>query len=309
MGIVSVIVPVYNRDDTIERCLSMIRESKLDHELELIVVDNGSTDRSIEIAKRYADHVLFNRSRNIALARNKGAGKAQGELLVFIDSDIYVEEDTIGNLVRTLEENSMAMVGGAIYYYGGENHGKQQKPEPELRRITFNNRIYVEAIYGCIQATTRTVFNKVGGYDPFFSLHGEDFDLCIRYWGNGFPLIYEPTAVAWHEQNRKIACTQEHPGRQFNLLKAIYLLPYKYEIKTRSSNSLNYIRTAFAEISQEKLAKEVHDFLTWLITFQRFEEKVARKRYKCYLPYGYTEELFNDTERVIEIIQRGEQVV
>src|SRR5690554_2936235 len=273
MRIVSVIVPVYNRDDTIERCLSMIRKSIVSHELELIVVDNGSTDQSVEIAQRYTDHIVINKSRNIALARNKGVKKAHGEILVFIDSDVYVEEDTIDKLVQTVQENSTAMVGGAIYYYGGENHGKQQKPEPELRQITFNDRIYVEAIYGCMQATTRTIFTKVGGYDRFFSLHGEDFDLCIRYWGNGFPLVYEPKAAAWHEQKRKIACTQEYAGRQFNLLKAIYLLPYKYEIKSRSANSLDYIKTAFTGIRQEKLAKEINDFLTWLITFQRFEER------------------------------------
>ncbi len=92
---ISVIVPTYNNEDTIEPCLKGIRLSR-HAPYELIVVDDGSTDRTTFLAKRFTDLILPH-SQNIGRshARLTGARKAQGDILLFVDSDIVVKPDTL----------------------------------------------------------------------------------------------------------------------------------------------------------------------------------------------------------------------
>jgi glycosyltransferase involved in cell wall biosynthesis len=92
---ISVIVPTYNNEDTIEPCLKAIRLSR-HAPFELIVVDDGSTDRTTFLAKRFADRILPH-PHNIGRshARLSGARQSQGEILLFIDSDIVVKPDTL----------------------------------------------------------------------------------------------------------------------------------------------------------------------------------------------------------------------
>lgn len=301
---VSVVIPTFNRDDTVERCLKAIRTSRVMRQVEIVVVDTGSTDRTVEVARRFADLLVSSPRRNTALARNKGASVASNEILMFIDSDVFVEPDAIEYLAQAVERYPHAMVGARILWYGGEIHGQQQKPEAKLRHVKHEGTIFIESIYGCIQVTHRDTFNRVGQYDRYFARYAQDFDLCVRYWGNGFPLIYEPRAEAYHAHERKVANTTEYDGRQFNMLKAIYLLPYKYELATRSSLSLDDLQSVFAGVNQAKLAKEVDDFLAWLISFQRSEERQQRK-HKVALPYGFTQDLFSNPETVLDLVQRG----
>ncbi len=91
----SVIVPTYNSEKTIEFCLQVVKKSeKVD--FELIVVDDGSLDATISIAKKYADK-LIEHPKNLGRgqARNAGVASAQGEILVFIDSDVVVKDDSL----------------------------------------------------------------------------------------------------------------------------------------------------------------------------------------------------------------------
>jgi glycosyltransferase involved in cell wall biosynthesis len=102
MPLVSVIVPVYNREKTIERCLKAIRVSEYKN-YELIVIDDGSQDTTYSIANNYSDRVIKH-PKNIGLfsAYNSGIKASQGDIIVKIDSDIVIKEDTLGKIVRYL---------------------------------------------------------------------------------------------------------------------------------------------------------------------------------------------------------------
>ncbi len=87
--LVSVIVPALNEEKYLERCLRSIRDQTFE-DFELIVCDNGSTDRTVEVARKYADRVIVERKKGRAHARNRGVKIARGEILMFLDADVMV---------------------------------------------------------------------------------------------------------------------------------------------------------------------------------------------------------------------------
>ncbi len=95
---VSVIIPAYNEEKFIEKCLISIKNQSF-KDIEIIVVDDGSTDKTVEIAEKIADRVILQDHLGCGKARNIGAKSAAGEILVFIDADMYLDEECIGMLI------------------------------------------------------------------------------------------------------------------------------------------------------------------------------------------------------------------
>ena len=103
---VSVIVPVYNAEDYIEKCLdSLINQSLKD--IEIIVVDDGSTDDTYKVVSKYKEKIKLIKQKNggVASARNKGLSVAEGEYIAFVDSDDWVELDMFSKLYNKAFEN------------------------------------------------------------------------------------------------------------------------------------------------------------------------------------------------------------
>ena len=109
----SIIVPVYNVADYLQKCLdSLLAQDLPQNEYEIIVVNDGSTDNSGVIAKQYADKfpniTLFNQAnQGLSGARNTGIKHAKGEYIQFVDSDDYLEENVLGALVKQVEKDDL----------------------------------------------------------------------------------------------------------------------------------------------------------------------------------------------------------
>lgn len=114
---ISVIVPVYNREKLLKRCLDSIINQTL-KEIEIIVVNDGSTDNSEEIIKSYKDSRIVHISKNnegISVARNTGINMAQGEYISFIDSDDWIDLDFLEKLYNSAQKyNADLAVAGII---------------------------------------------------------------------------------------------------------------------------------------------------------------------------------------------------
>lgn len=118
---VSIIIPVYNAQDTLELCLSAACRSEL-NDFEVLVIDDASTDASAEIAGKYPCRLIsLKENRGSAAARNMGVRHAIGGIIVFIDSDVIVYPEAVASLVRHLED---ARISGAIGVYSPENRYK-----------------------------------------------------------------------------------------------------------------------------------------------------------------------------------------
>lgn len=109
----SIIVPVYNVADYLPKCLdSLLAQDLLQNDYEIIVVNDGSTDNSGDIAQQYADKyaniTLINQSnQGLSGARNTGIKHANGEYIQFVDSDDYLEENVLGGLMTQVEKDNL----------------------------------------------------------------------------------------------------------------------------------------------------------------------------------------------------------
>jgi glycosyltransferase involved in cell wall biosynthesis len=174
---VSVIVPTRNSARTLEACLTSVRSQSY-RPVELIVIDNGSSDGSLEIARQNAD-VLEQRGPERSAQRNRGAQVAHGDYLLFIDSDMTLSDDVVGDCVKAIAQSGApAVVIPEVSF--GEGFLARCRA---LERSCYAGDNDIEAA----RFFTRRAFEASGGFDE--SLTGpEDWDLSQRVArGNRLP--------------------------------------------------------------------------------------------------------------------------
>lgn len=123
---ISIIIPIYNSEKCIEKCIESILNQKY-NEFELLLINDGSTDDSLKVIKKYEKNkkvrIFNNENHGVSYSRNYGIKKATGDYIMFIDNDDYIDEDYLSTHVQLIEENNADIV---ISGY---------------RRITENNKI------------------------------------------------------------------------------------------------------------------------------------------------------------------------
>ncbi len=197
---VSVVVAAYNAERTLPNCLDSLQRLNYP-DYEVILVDDGSTDSTAQIASRYPQIRYLRHPGNLGLsaARNTGIAAAAGELLAFTDADCRADEDWLHYLVADLVNSDFAGVGGpnllppedsptaaaVMAAPGGPAH------------VMLTDR-QAEHIPGCNMAFFKWVLAEVGGFDPIFQQAGDDVDLCWRIQQAGYKIGFSPGAFVWH---------------------------------------------------------------------------------------------------------------
>lgn len=175
MPLVSVIIPTYNSSSTIDICLKSIREQTYSN-IEIVVVDNCSTDCTKEIAKKHGSTV-FQIKASRSVARNYGAKKARGAFLLFLDADQELTSKVIEECVQsTIDGHISAIMIPEIRV--GEGFWARCRA---LERRTYVGDPLVENA----RFYKRDVFEKLGGYDVMLEA-GEDKDLHARMEDAGY---------------------------------------------------------------------------------------------------------------------------
>ena len=202
---VTVIVPVLNGKDTIELCIqSLLQLRPPAGGVELIAVDNGSTDGTIEILRRYESQlkVLEQSKRGVSAARNLGVQHARGDHIAFIDSDCIAEPDWLRNIILPLADLRVGIAGGAILAQQPcnwiQNFG--ERIHDHQRAIEREEPPYV---IGMNCASRRAVLLEVGLFDERL-WRGQDVDLARRIHAAGYRLVYCPTALVRHRNESTI---------------------------------------------------------------------------------------------------------
>jgi GT2 family glycosyltransferase len=225
---VSVIVCSYNGGKTLQKCLESL--GKLDYpHYEVILVDDGSTDDTREIAARFPDVRYFHQTNHgLSHARNHGAAVAKGEIFAYTDSDCMADADWLYYLLSTLLSGNYAGVGGPNVSPPAQNWVQAcVAAAPGGPSHVLLTDTVAEHIPGCNMAWYRWAFENVGGFDPEYHKAGDDVDFCWRVLQAGHEIAFSPTAVVWHHRRftlRAFRKQQEGYGEAESMLRFKHLI-------------------------------------------------------------------------------------
>lgn len=181
--LVSVIIPVKNGGKTLGACLKAVHHSYYSH-IEIIVVNDHSTDDSVETAEKHGCAVFHLKETTGANhARNMGASQAKGDILLFIDADIIVKRETILGIVETLEEDDVDAVVG-IYTAKHRNESLiSQYKNLWIRYSYLKSPPAIDWLFGSISGIKSEAFSKSRGFNgALLSRQGnDDIELGKRF--------------------------------------------------------------------------------------------------------------------------------
>lgn len=175
---ISVVVPAHNEEALLSLCLESLKSQDFHGAFEVIVVNNHSTDKTSEIAKKYPVKVIYESKKGIAFARQKGFQIAKGEVVASTDADTIVPKNWLARIFEIFKNNPEAVaLTGNIDFYGRTKRRLAIfniiSPLARLNTWIISGR---QHLWGANFAIKRDVFHKIGGFDTRLAV-GEDHDL------------------------------------------------------------------------------------------------------------------------------------
>ena len=201
---ISVVVATYNAARTLDDCLNSLLDLRYP-DYEVIVVDDGSTDDSESIIRRYPFRTITTRNQGVSAARNEGIRAAKGEIIAYIDSDARPDPDWLSYLASTYLESDVVGVGGPNLVPGEDNWvAKCVYRAPGGPTQVMLDDQSAEHIPGCNMSFRKWALEKIGGFDPIFTKAADDVDICWRLLERGYRIGFSPSAIVWHHRRPSI---------------------------------------------------------------------------------------------------------
>jgi GT2 family glycosyltransferase len=198
---ISVVVCAYNAASTIGECLE--HTCRLEYPgLEVIVVDDGSTDATADITRRFPRARLVTiEHAGLSVARNEGLRQAAGELVAYLDSDAYPTPEWPYFLATAMDGSTVGGVGGPNLPPPSDPPGAHRvaaSPGGPVHVLVGDDR--AEHVPGCNMAFWRDVLIEAGGFDPIYTAAGDDVDICWKVLDRGWEIGFHPAALVWHHR-------------------------------------------------------------------------------------------------------------
>ncbi|MFH1601766.1 MAG: glycosyltransferase family 2 protein [Candidatus Shapirobacteria bacterium] len=292
----SVIIPCFNSQKYLNKCLDSILKSTYKN-YELIIVDDCSTDNTPEILKKYQSFsqikiFRLKKNKGPANARNFGASKTRGQYLFFLDADTETEKSCFDQVVKKFQKDQnigalqaklmksksrrIETAGHFLSFLGfpyevrvGENENKNQQ-----EKLIFGAR-------SAGMAVRKKIFQIIGGFDKDYFIYGEETDLSWRVWLAGYKIIYFPKAKVYHFQksslNKKTKYRIFYQGAKNNTQNILKNAPLEIIIWMLPLHILGWLALSLKLIFQKrlKMAFYIYQGLFWNIISLR---KIIKKR-------------------------------
>ena len=210
---VSVVIPAHNASQNIgEAVRQSLSQAKGSLELEVIVVDDGSTDNTSEVAEAAGAQVIRQPNAGPAAARNRGWQSANGDFICFTDSDCIPSENWVANLLRGFTGWQVGAMAGSYDIANGTSWLARWVHQEIIERHS-RMPIFIRAFGSYNVAIPKYVLEAVAGFDPSYrKASGEDNDLSYRILKQGWLIAFRPQAKVAHH----------HPERIWRYLKEQY---------------------------------------------------------------------------------------
>ncbi len=203
--LISIIIPSYNSQNNIKRCVNALVNQKTEISYQIIVVDCSEHELVKEICGQYQSVIYHHVPErfNPGIGRNIGAQKANGKILVFIDSDVVIDEHALENINRNYKEGC-TIFGGALERFSGDpfsfasafehqffNH-ESQKGRKKFERKNLSSAFLI---------VSKDVFDESGGFKDIPRM--QDTELTERLIQNGHKLYFIPDVIGYQIQDSK----------------------------------------------------------------------------------------------------------
>jgi GT2 family glycosyltransferase len=271
---VSVIIVNWNGAEHLRVCLPSLASQSFES-LEIIVVDNRSSDDSAEVARGLRVRWLpLEKNLGLAPALNRGATIARGDLLLFVNNDMRFDPGFVAALMEPLErDEEIFATDGMQFNWDGTVRGHLAARLTNVSPSRDSSTELVPGLYFYQQEKTekspvfmasaacmmvrKTFFEKLGGFDDRLPLGYEDVEICWRAWVQGRKTLYVPSAICWHRvgssiRSLKAARFSFRGVLKGRLLLATKLLPARYAFRTwlistaGLANEISRLRWMFA---------------------------------------------------------------
>lgn len=197
---ISAVVPTFNSEKTIRPCLESLIANGVD---EIIVVDGASSDRTLELVSSYSGVKVFRGVEGVGAAKDLGWRKAGGELIVFLDSDAYIQPGTVQRLGEHLAPEQVAGVACRVACANVEKYWARMRDFDF--QLHYAMLFKTSKVADCDSDPTicglfkRRALEAIGGVDESFPW-AEDLDLLRRLTDHGYRvlMVYEPTVMHFH---------------------------------------------------------------------------------------------------------------
>jgi GT2 family glycosyltransferase len=202
LPMISVLIVTWNRRNDVLETIRSIYEQAY-RNFEIIVVDNGSTDGTVEAVRRAYPEVrliALDRNTGSAVRRNAGIVNARGEIVFCLDSDATPGHNTMSNLVRRFQADpKLGVINSKIVNaytreidrIAGWVYTEKAKAAQDKEFLSYS---FSEG--GC--AIRKDVFDKVGLFNEMLVFGGEGLDYSMRVWDAGYKILYYPEAIVYH---------------------------------------------------------------------------------------------------------------
>jgi glycosyltransferase involved in cell wall biosynthesis len=202
---ISVIVPVFNGGNKIERCINALKRQRTERAFEIIMVDDGSTDGSLQKITGNNIRVFKQANEGPAAARNLGVEKSRGQIVLFTDADC----EPLGNWI---EEMAQPFLDSRVSGVKGCYLTRQKKIIPRFVQLEYEakyERMKKDRYIDFIDTYSAGFFKKdllsVGRFDSQFPTASvEDQEFSFRMWERGYRMVFNPNAKVYHTHSQSL---------------------------------------------------------------------------------------------------------
>jgi len=192
-------IPVYNQGEYLMDSI----ESALDQTVkcEVIVVDDGSTDKSLEIAQHYPVKVIHQVNKGLPSARNTIIMNATGEYILFLDADDVLLENCVEEILKVIKATNADIIAPSFKQFGTTSQEVILAPNPTIQDFKTANRI------GYFSAVRTSLLKEIGGYSPRMYWGYEDFHIWFGLLSRGAKLVTIPIPLVLYRTKEKSMMT------------------------------------------------------------------------------------------------------
>lgn len=207
-----IVIPVYNGAEWLQDSIESALAQGIGN---VIVVDDGSTDNSLEITQRYPVKVISQVNKGLASARNTGIMNSKADYCLFLDADDILLDGCVDSIIYTAAKTDADIIAPSFKEFGLSNREVILTPEPKLEDFIDGNKV------GYCQAIKRSVLQEVGGYNPKMVEGYEDLHLTINLLSRDKKLVTIPEILWLYRTKQESMYTKITPDVHKKLLAQI----------------------------------------------------------------------------------------